>query len=389
MKAGGEEGIKGHVKLLKILREEICVKRNKKLFYLTWDFGFFHTHPEVFLKITSQVEPHDNLFFSIKYTKGDFQRLLPFNPTLGIGKHKFIVEYQCQPEYYGKGAHPAYVFNGLINGFEEYSQLMQPGEKQGLKDLVNDPGFAGLWTWSRGGGWRGPYIKNELWCDVNALSAVEWAKDTRLSATEALNRTALKLGVKEESLEDFNKLVSLSAKGLVRGHCSLIDVPKARFNVWWMRDHFMEGSGKLKPFFNYVINTNKLEDVFAEKTESVRIWKRMEELAKGIKMRDQADEDYLRVSVTYGRYKYEIIEKAFTIMLLGYKGDQDGNYEKERIRTAITQYDLLWDEWKQFIKDHPSSATIYYPEAFKIDKNGVSGDQSRGLAATIDKYRGL
>jgi hypothetical protein len=190
-------------------------------------------------------------------------------------------------------------------------------------------------------------------------------------------------------MEDFKELVNLSAKGLVRGHCSLIDIPKAHFNVWWMRDHFLEGNGKLKPFFNYVIKNNKVDEVIIEKKESVRIWKRMEELTKGIKMSDPEDEEYLRVSVSYGRFKYEIIEKAFTIMLLGYQGDQDGNYDKDRIRKAISEYDELWDEWKQFIKDHPSSATIYYPEAFKIDKNGVSGDKTRGLAATVDKYRSL
>ncbi|RUA10482.1 MAG: hypothetical protein DSY82_04700, partial [Flavobacteriia bacterium] len=183
VKAGGKEGIEGHVKLLKILREEICEKRDKKLFYRTWDFGFFHTNPEVFKKITSRIEPHKNLIFSIKYTKGDFHRLLPFNPTIGIGKHQYIVEVQAQPEYYGKGAHPDYVFNGVVNGFEEYKQVMDPQEKQGLKDFKGDPNFAGLWTWSRGGGWQGPYISNELWCDVNALTALEWAKDTTLTET--------------------------------------------------------------------------------------------------------------------------------------------------------------------------------------------------------------
>ena len=28
--------------------------------------------------------------------------------------------------------------------------------------------YAGIWTWSRGGGWGGPYIENEMWCDLNA-----------------------------------------------------------------------------------------------------------------------------------------------------------------------------------------------------------------------------
>ena len=34
----GKIGINDHILLLNILREEICVKRNKKLFYRTWDF---------------------------------------------------------------------------------------------------------------------------------------------------------------------------------------------------------------------------------------------------------------------------------------------------------------------------------------------------------------
>ena len=59
------------------------------------------------------------------------------------------MEFQCQPEYYGKGAHPVYVFDGMLNGYEEFSQLMKPDEKQGIKDLLSDPKFVGLWTWSR------------------------------------------------------------------------------------------------------------------------------------------------------------------------------------------------------------------------------------------------
>ncbi len=388
IRAGGEEGINGHVKLIKLLKEEVCEKRNKKLFYRTWDFGnFFHTNPKVYLKITDQIEPHKNLYFSIKYTKGDFQRLTPFNPTLGIGKHKYIVEYQCQPEYYGKGAHADYVFNGMLNGFEEFSQIMKPGKKHGIKDLLNDPHFSGLWTWSRGGGWRGPYITNELWIDVNALTAVEWAKNTGLTETGALKKAALKIGVMEESLDDFVRLVHLSPKGVVRGHCSLIDIPKAGFNVWWVRDQYMSDMSVLNNFFDYAIKNNKTEDVINEKKEAVRIWKQIEELSDKIKMKKQKDMEYLKVSAAYGRIKYEITEKAFTIILLGYAGDKTGTYDKKRIKNAITSYDLLWEKWKKLKEEHPSCATIYVPYAFKIDSNGVSGDIKHGLITRINKYR--
>ena len=162
-------GPDSHIALLKILRDEVCVKRGKMVFYRTWDFGNnFHVNPKYYLKVTDAIEPHPNLVFSIKHQAGDFLRMTPFNPTLGIGKHRQIVEVQCQREAYGKGAHPFYIGDGVINGWEEYAQIMKPGQPKGLRDIVNNPNFAGVWTWSRGGGWEGPYITNELWCALNA-----------------------------------------------------------------------------------------------------------------------------------------------------------------------------------------------------------------------------
>ncbi|NJO70250.1 MAG: hypothetical protein HC830_14080 [Bacteroidetes bacterium] len=71
------ELVSTHIELINLLREEVCVKRDKKLFYRTWDFGFFHTEPEIYLNITNHVKPHQNLIFSIKHTDGDYHRTLP------------------------------------------------------------------------------------------------------------------------------------------------------------------------------------------------------------------------------------------------------------------------------------------------------------------------
>ncbi len=89
VRSKGAEGIEGHIEMIKLLREEVCVKRNKKLFYRTWDFGnFFHVNPEVYLSITNSVEPHENMIFCVKHVAGDFWRTITFNPTLAIGKHQ-------------------------------------------------------------------------------------------------------------------------------------------------------------------------------------------------------------------------------------------------------------------------------------------------------------
>jgi len=38
----------------------------------------------------------------------------------------------------------------------------------GLKSLLKSPQLKGLWTWSRGGGWWGPFIHGqEQWVDLH------------------------------------------------------------------------------------------------------------------------------------------------------------------------------------------------------------------------------
>ena len=49
----------------------------------------------------------------------DFWRYSAPNPCLGIGRHAQIVEVECQREYEGKGAHPNYIAQGVIDGFAE------------------------------------------------------------------------------------------------------------------------------------------------------------------------------------------------------------------------------------------------------------------------------
>jgi len=144
---------------------------------------------------------------------------------------------------------------------------------------------------------------------------------------------------------------------------------------------------RLNPFFDYAIKNNKVEDVLNEKKESVDIWKQIEELSAKVKMNDPENEKYLQVSAAYGRIKYEIIEKAFTVVLLGYLGDKTGKYNKERMKKALKRYDDLWVEWKQLKEENPSCATLYEPYAFSINANGVTGDIEHGLITRINKYR--
>lgn len=387
---GGDQGINDHIKLINILREEVCIKRNKKIFYRTWDFGFFHEKPDVFEKIVSQVKPHKNLIFSIKHQQGDFQRMTPFNPTLGIGNHPYIVEVCCQLDSYGKGAHPYYNGLGVIEGWEEYEKIMKEGENKGIQDLLPDPNFVGVWTWSRGGGWQGPYIENELWIDLNTQVISRWAQNPDKTEEQVFNDYAASLGLEGENIAKFRRIALLSAAGGLRGHSSLYATGKEDdLTPWWTRDHFMYGQEMIRPFLERMIKEDKVEAVLQEKKEAVEMWREIEQLSQEIKWENLTNKEYLKISATYGRIKYEIFENAWTVLLLGMGGEKTGDFDKERIQKAITRYDELWKEWKELKENNPQSATLYYPHAFAIGYEGVYADKENGMDASINKYRNL
>ncbi len=387
----GEEGrIAGHIELLNLFRSEICERYDRKLFYRTWDFLFLHTRTDVFTKVMSQVEPHDNLLLSIKYSKGDFHRLTKFNPTIGLCDHNYIVEIQAQPEYYGKGSHPVYIFGGVLNGFVEYEQNMSSDDPyHSLRELRRDPKFQGVWSWSRGGGWRGPYIKNEIWCDVNAMSIAEWAQDTTRTEREVLRRSLTKIGVKENSIDPFIEILHKADEGVVKGQCSLIDITKYSFRTNWARDQYITGEGGMTSFMNYIVKNDLGDEMMREKDEAVQLWREIENLSKQIEMNDEADELYVRTSSSYGRIKYELFREIFKIFYYSKLNALKGVKETEKMREAIANYDAIWAEWHAFVESHPESATIYEPNAFHLGSiaDGVSGDPKGGIGATVDKYR--
>ncbi len=366
-------GEQSHIELLNIFRDEVCEKLNKVVIYRTWSFGSenFHENPKYYLKVTDAIAPHTNLIFSIKHQQGDFHQLTRFNPTLMIGKHRQIIEVQCQREAYGKGAHPYYIGDGVINGWEEYAWLMKPGKPRGLRDVVTNKLCAGVWTWSRGGGWEGPFLKNELWCDLNAYVVAEFARNPARGEEDVFNAYAReKLKLSADDVKKFRELNLLSEKAVLRGQLTTLG---AKINVWWARDHFFD-----EPDLSDFIKKGLVEKALAEKAESVAMWRQIEKLAHEIHFADTNTQEFMEVSAAYGRIKYEIIEQAWTVLFAGKLGEQSGHYDREKIRAAISRYDVLWDEWRSLAEHHAYCATIYKDVGF---------DYKSGLGAAINRYR--
>lgn len=373
-----ENAIADHVLLINILREEICVKRNKKLFYRTWDFGYnFHNSPDFYLAVTDQIEPHENLIFSIKYQQGDFHRICSFNPAIGQGKHAQIIESQSRMEAYGKGAHPYYTASGVIDGWPETkyeidwsssrltTNLRNPLVPRGLKDVLDSGLIKGVVTWSHGGGWQGPYITHEIWTDLNTFVVSNWAKNPTLSEEEIFYMFTRKIGLDNIDADRLRQIALLSIEAVRKGQLNSY----AKNAVWWARDEFFSVSEN-KSVLNEIFQKGVQDKVLAEKAEAVGLWLQIEAVAKQMDCHDKDLLEAIQVSCTYGRIKYQLTEQMWIMMIENYRNSEN----KEALSKSIHRYDELWTEWKRLKESSRFCATLYTDMAFRNKKQGGIGE---------------
>lgn len=360
--------------LLNFLREEICVRHDRWLIYRTWDTfrDRFHASAEYYLDVTDDVKPHQKLIFSIKHTQLDFFRRVPFNPALGKGNHLQIVEIQCQREFEGKGAHPNYVVKGIIEGFEEE-------QGPGLRSLVRNPRFAGVYSWSRGGGWYGPYIQNEFWCELNVRVLASWLKNPEQNEAEVFSDCARQLGIGMESISLFRELCEMSATAVLKGrYCS-----QRELNMCWMRDEHIGGMNQLRDDFEWMHECNLLESALVEKEEAVALWREMERISNEIQTSDIMLTDFIRVSTSYGRILYSIVWRSWQILIFGLQAEHQKQIDSDLVDQAFRDYDELWEEFYQLKKKHPQCATCYRPKYW----NWPGEELAPGIGASVERYR--
>lgn len=316
--------------------------------------------------------------------------MTPFNPTLGIGKHRQIVEAQSRMEAYGKGAHPYYSAYGVINGWPETKyeikngqftgNLNNPANPRGIKDLLNRHLLCGVNTWSNGGGWQGPYITNEIWTDLNTYVVSHWAQNTARSEEEIFYEFAAKLNLKGAQADIFRQIALLSIEGVRKGQCNSYSIN----NKWWSRDEFFSVSDN-KNVLNQIVKEKLQSKVLAEKAEASAIWRQIEALSNQLTVNDSLTQEAIRVSCTYGRIKYELIEQMWILMIEDADEAILGKMNVNTVSAALERYDVLWKEWRSLKQSSKECATLYTDLAFKNKKAGSIGELLEKLQFKIKK----
>ena len=364
------------VKLINFLREEVCVKRDKKIFFRTWDCfnNRFHTNLQYYLDITNQVEEHKNLLFSIKYTSLDFWRRVNNNECLTKGKHNQIIEVQSQREYEGKGAFPSYGMNDVING-DKYLENPIP-----LKEMVKNPLIKGIYVWPRGGGWYGPYLSDEFWCDLNTYVIANYAKNTSLSEEEIFNDFIKKnLYLSDSDCEKFRELCLMSNDALL--YCRYIrDYDKVLKGSStpccnWMRDDCLGGLRQLTPAFDVLFEEGKLNDALEEKAEGLSMWEKVYNLCKEIKWNDCEKSNFIIGSCEYAVKLFKAVYNGWKIMVYGYLSEK-GMHVSNELKTAIIDFDVMWAEYQK-LNENDNISSLYRLKHLS----------EPGLGETIEKYR--
>jgi hypothetical protein len=160
-------------------------RHDRTLVFRSWSVGLgplgdLHNDPSIYMDALGSIDS-PALVVSTKFVAGDYFGFLPLNPTLLVGDHRRIIEYQARREYEGFGALPNYL------GHAHRESLRQVMEA--------NPNVVGTSLWTQEGGplRAGPLSLYDVtgfwrWTDANVYAtsrlAVDPGADPRVLALE-------------------------------------------------------------------------------------------------------------------------------------------------------------------------------------------------------------
>ena len=238
-----------------------------------------HDAPELAERVVARLpgEATDDRFvLSFKFTQTDFWRYQPWNPSslrCGslAGGRPVIYELQCQREFEGKGGVPNWQAGLWRDGAPETREKSASGGLAEAADAVN---FAGVLAWVRGGGWGGPFVKNETWIDANVYAAPRLADDPKADVSQ-IARDWVKERVPEADEAAGKVLVDVLERSaeMVRQAFYIGPFARQKVDPWhpsadWVQDDLLDAKAAWRMLQR--LNDAQLDAAVAEKEDAAR-----------------------------------------------------------------------------------------------------------------------
>ena len=219
----------------------------KRLIVRAWNVkpGGLHDTAELCRRIAPRLpgEAGDDRFvLSFKFTQADFWRYQQWNEaSLSLDRRPILYELQCQREFEGKGGIP----NWQAPLWRDGCDADEPGTR-GLAHLTDKVNLAGVWAWVRGGGWGGPFVKNEAWIDANVYSVPRLADEPTMDlAALARQWVEQRLGVTDAAVAAVLERILEHSPQVIRRGFYIGPLARQRGNPWhpnadWIQDDMLD-----------------------------------------------------------------------------------------------------------------------------------------------------
>jgi len=346
---------------------DVFDKYNKTLFFRIWSIGIgemgdIHQDPEAYDRLLTEFENEENLVVSIKYVRGDFYRDLPFNPNIGHGKIRQMVEIEAVPEYGGFSMYPNY----LVEIFQEF-----------MLHLERVP--FGVWVWVQEGaapkmtGGFGPFtlfLFRGFWSNTDAnayaFGKVVWnphADVNNVTYTWAMrnfgrNFTVIQNVSRMLLMSDDADLKALYIYDYARKTTYIvgsISFPESQLWIWW--DVPQSSTFALAPIYRACKKGRGIEANVQDGFEAVSTVKKMQDCLRGLK--PEVNEDllgYWKRSVEYERNYFTVLAYFRECFLYFYEWTETLNPQ------AAVRYKSALENLKEAKRDYETTYNGSDPE---------------------------
>ena len=371
------------VRLLDRFHDLVVRQRDKRLIARAWGVrpGGLHDSPDLAEKVAPQLpggdDPTDDRFvLSFKFTQTDFWRYQAWNPSsLKFGHRPILYELQCQREFEGKGSIPNWQVPLWRDGPPEAAppeaaDVNPPAAPRGLKEVAERVNLAGLWAWVRGGGWGGPFIKDETWVDANVWAVPKLAADPAAEPTALAKQWAThRLGLDEPPLVEAVVELLRASPAFNRQAFYLGPFSRQKRDPWhpaadWVQDDMLDAEAIHRVIHRLPLAS--LHELVKEKeaaaTEVSHHRRRLQQLLGD---RHHASLEPLRSSLLYAESLFEAF-RDLTAGLAAYRRWQRGKSPSDAdvARRKLFAAQNRWNHHTQRIGSLPGVATPFREHNF-------------------------